>query len=157
MAKTGRQAATLLVLALTLTQVTGCTTQVWSSTSFTRNWGRGDGVSKPDDFPVLRASGYAVISRQPGPTYTDRGIQAMRVSKMEAYRELAEQLNGLYLKTATTVDNTRQRQDQVSLNVDGYVKGARVIRQYPVDDQYVTELELDTKVVYDLYDLRGAL
>ena len=35
--------------------------------------------------------------------------------------------------------------------------GARVIRQYPVGDVYTTELELDTKIIYDLYDIRGAL
>ena len=30
-----------------------------------------------------------------------------------------------------------------------------VVRQYPIGDTYVTELELDTKRLYDLYQIRG--
>lgn len=49
---------------------------------------------KPDDFPVLKAVGYAVIDIQPGPSQSEKMLQAIRASKMDAYRELAEQLNG---------------------------------------------------------------
>ena len=130
-----------------------------SSTSFTRDIAYTDtGVHRPDEFPVLHATGYAVISRQPGRTEDEREIMAMRASKVEAYRELTEQVNGLYLKSATVLSgNTRQVRDSVSTEVEGFVHGARVIRQYPAGDTYATELELDTKIIYDLYDIRGAL
>jgi hypothetical protein len=135
----------------------GC--QVLSSTSFTRDLTYTDtGVHRPDEFPVLHATGYAVISRQPGRTEAEREIMAMRASKVEAYRELTEQVNGLYLKASTSLaGNTRQTHDSVRSEVEGYVHGARVIRQYPMGDTYATELELDTKIIYDLYDIRGAL
>lgn len=130
-----------------------------SSTSLMRNLTYTDtGVNKPDEFPVLRATGYAIIARQPGPSAADRDIQAMRASKMEAYRELTEQVVGIYVKAGTSLNNTRQSRDSVSAEVEGFVHGARVIRQYVVNgDTYATELELDTKVLYDLYDIRGAL
>ena len=135
-------AASAAVFAMALS-LGGC--QMLSSTSFTRDIAYTDtGVHRPDEFPVLHATGYAVISRQPGRTEDEREIMAMRASKVEAYRELTEQVNGLYLKASTT-------------EVEGYVHGARVIRQYPLGDTYATELELDTKVIYDLYDIRGAL
>ncbi len=152
--KLSAASAAALAMALSLG---GC--QMLSSTSFTRDIAYTDtGVHRPDEFPVLHATGYAVISRQPGRTEDEREIMAMRASKVEAYRELTEQVNGLYLKASTTLaGNTRQARDSVRSEVEGYVHGARVIRQYPVGDTYATELELDTKIIYDLYDIRGAL
>ena len=81
----------------------------------------------------------------------------MRASKVEAYRELSEQLNGLYIKANSRVSPyTIENSNATVSEVEGYVKGARVIRQYPIGDTYATELELDTKVVFDLYKMRGA-
>ncbi|MBO5566539.1 MAG: LPP20 family lipoprotein [Succinivibrio sp.] len=139
--------ACLLSLALQ-----GCSSTVLRNFTYTDT-----GVNKPGDFPVLRATGYAILSRQPGPTTTDREIQAMRASKLEAYRELSEQLNGVYVKTHTGLSNTRERNDSIYTEVEGFVHGARVIRQYPLGNTYVTELELDTRAVYDMYDMRGVL
>lgn len=137
----------------------GCSGGLLSTTSFTRDIAYTDtGVHRPDEFPILRATGYAVVSRQSGTTQSEREIKAMRASKIEAYRELTEQVNGLYLKANSSVAaSTREVSDSVRTEVEGYVHGARVIRQYPIGDTYATELELDTKVIYDLYDIRGAL
>ena len=147
----------VLAFSGALLLLSGC--QALSSTSFTRDLAYTDtGVHRPDEFPILHATGYAVISRQPGRTEAEREIMAMRASKVDAYRELTEQVNGLYLKATTTLSgNTTQARDSVRSEVEGYVHGARVIRQYPVGDTYATELELDTKIIYDLYDIRGAL
>lgn len=147
----------VLAFSGALLLLSGC--QALSSTSFTRDLAYTDtGVHRPDEFPILHATGYAVISRQPGRTEAEREIMAMRASKVDAYRELTEQVNGLYLKATTMVSgNTAQARDSVRSEVEGYVHGARVIRQYPVGDTYATELELDTKIIYDLYDIRGAL
>jgi len=41
-------------------------------------------------------------------------------------------------------------------NVDGLLRGARVVKSYPVDNMYATELELDTKVLHNLYQLDNA-
>ena len=148
----------LQIFAAALLSLSGCSGML-SSTSFTRDLAYTDtGVHRPDEFPILHATGYASVSRQPGRTQSEREIMAMRASKVEAYRELTEQVNGLYVKADTSLDGTtRQRHDSVKTQVEGYVHGARVIRQYPLGDTYATELELDTKIIYDLYDLRGAL
>lgn len=150
---------TVSIMALALVgTLSGCSNFISSTSSLSRAIGYTDtGVNKPDDFPVLRSSGYALISKQSGASYADKEIKAMRASKIEAYRELTEQVNGLYIKAHTSLNNTRQTGDSVSTEVEGYVHGARVIRQYPVGDTYVTELELDTRVIYDLYEMRGAL
>ncbi len=128
-----------------------------SSTEVTRNIFYTDtGVNAPDEFPVLRAQGYASISSQRGPSESQKQIQAMKASKIEAYRELAEQLYGMRIRSTTSIRDSAQGSDRVSASVDALVQGARVIRQYPLHDSYVTELELDSRAVYDLYQMRGA-
>jgi hypothetical protein len=62
---------------------------------------------KPDDFPVLKAVGYAVIDIQPGPSQSEKMLQAIRASKMDAYRELAEQLNGQQVRGQSSQDLTQ--------------------------------------------------
>ncbi|MCR5536172.1 MAG: hypothetical protein K6F05_02015 [Succinivibrio sp.] len=142
---------------LTPLLVTGGCSSMLSSTSVRARSSYDTGVHQLKHYPVLRATGYAVYSKQPGPTRADKMIQAMRASKLDAYRELTEQLNGLYINSETGLNNTRQGKDTVKTQVEGFVHGARVIRQYPVGDTYTTELELDTRLIYDLYHLRGAL
>ena len=145
----------LLILPLAaMIAVTGC-----NSTSVFRNFTFGDnGVSRPNEFPVLRATGYASISRQPGATAELKQVKAMRASKMEAYRELSEQVNGIYIEANSNLNaNNVEVGSSVKSEVEGYVHGARVIRQYAMGDIYATELELDTRLIYDLYDIRGAL
>lgn len=115
------------------------------------------GVNELDDYPVLRATGYAVLSKQKGATMAEKQINAMRASKMEAYRELTEQVAGVYVKAHNRNSNNIEREDRLVTEVEGLVHGARVVRQYPLGDTYCTELELDTKQIYDLYQLRGAL
>lgn len=149
-----------LIVAVVLSFVSvlnGCSGML-SSTSFTRDLAYTDsGVHRPDEFPILHATGYASISRQSG-TQAEREIKAMRASKLDAYRELTEQVNGIYVKSRSQVaQSTQEISDSIKTEVDGYVHGARVIRQYPIGDVYATELELDTKLIYDLYDIRGAL
>ena len=145
----------LLILPLAaMIAVTGC-----NSTSVFRNFTFGDnGVRRPNEFPVLRATGYASISRQPGATAELKQVKAMRASKIEAYRELSEQVNGIYIEANSNLNaNNVEVGSSVKSEVEGYVHGARVIRQYAMGDIYATELELDTRLIYDLYDIRGAL
>lgn len=106
---------------------------------------------KPEQFPVLKAIGYAPISSQRGNDEPIRQIMAMRASKLDAYRELAEQVYGYQIKGKSEVNNLIAGDDQMRARVEGVIRGARVIKSYPVGDTYATELELDMKLVYDLY------
>ena len=92
-----------------------------SSTFLTRNLSFTDsGVKKPSAFPVLRATGYASISRQPGATPQMKQIKAMRASKIEAYRELSEQVNGVYISAKDSLNsNSVETSNNVNTEVDG--------------------------------------
>ncbi|MDP2635403.1 LPP20 family lipoprotein [Pseudoalteromonas sp. 1_MG-2023] len=106
---------------------------------------------EPDSYPVLKAIGYAPISAQPGNNDTQRSLMALKASKLEAYRELAEQVYGQKITAGTTVKGSIAQNDQLQSQVQSIIKGAQVIKSYPVGDSYATELRLDMKRVHDLY------
>ena len=113
-------------------------------------------VEEPDRFPVLHAVGYAIVDVQPGPSRAEKMLQDLRASKLDAYRELTEQVYGQSLQGSTTLRDAVQTNNQLQASVEGMVRGARVLKSYPVDNMYATELELDTRVLYDLYKLQNA-
>jgi len=106
---------------------------------------------EPKSFPVLKAVGYAPLSLQSGSSEQERMLQAMKASKLEAYRELAEQVYGQRINAESSMQQVMIGNDQLNASVTGIIRGARVIKSYPVGDVYATELELDFKQVYDLY------
>lgn len=106
---------------------------------------------EPDSYPVLKAIGYAPISAQPGDNDSQRALMALKASKLEAYRELAEQVYGQKITAGTTVKGSVAQSDQLRSQVQGVIKGAQVVKSYPVGDSYATELRLDMKRVHDLY------
>lgn len=118
-----------------------------------------DGVTYlRDSFPVLNATGYSIVSIQPGKTHEQKVLQAMRASKLDAYRELTEQLYGLQIDSTTTLRDIVQVDSHLEASVSGMVRGAKVVRTYPLSQNiYATELTLDTKLLYRLYEIRGTL
>lgn len=105
----------------------------------------------PENFPVIKAVGYAPIAEQRGESPEQRMLQAMKASKLEAYRELAEQVYGQKIDYKVTMQQAVVGNDQLKASLQGLIRGARVIKTYPVGEFYATELELDFKLVYDLY------
>lgn len=95
----------------------------------------------PDE--TLIGVGSASISAQTGITLEEKQFKAMRASKLEAYRELAEQVYGLRITGRLEVDEQSLNQDSTKGDVDGVIRAAEVITSYPVGDTYVTELKLD--------------
>lgn len=133
----------LLAMAL-LTALTGC------GTLFTRHveWE----TIEPDQYPVLKAVGYAPISAQRADTDSGRTILAMKASKLDAYRELAEQVYGQKIAGNQQLSQLVMNDESLKASVEGVIRGAKVMKTYAVgDDTYVTELELDMKRVYNLY------
>lgn len=96
----------------------------------------------------VQATGYAPISLQPGETSDQKQLNAMRVSKLRAYQELAAIVNGQYLFGTTTVESMILQNDEFETAVAGVVRGARVVKSFPVqEDVYATILEVDLNQV----------
>ncbi len=107
------------------------------------------GLAEPQ---LVRATGYAPISLQPGQNQTQKMLNAMQASKLQAYKELAAVVHGQYLFGSTQVQDMVLQSDRFNTAVGGIVRGARVVKTYPVqDDAYATILELDMRDVQRAY------
>ncbi|MFC6670048.1 LPP20 family lipoprotein [Marinobacterium aestuariivivens] len=97
---------------------------------------------------LISVTGYAPISLQPGQSEQHRMLMAMRASKLRAYQELAAVVHGQYIYGTTQVSDLVLQNDRFRAAVAGIVRGARVVKTYPVqDDTYATILELDLSQV----------
>ncbi|WP_415889326.1 LPP20 family lipoprotein [Neptuniibacter sp. SY11_33] len=105
-------------------------------------------VEEPKEPNWVRATGYAPISLQPGKNRQHKILMAMRASKLRAYQELAGVVHGQYLFGTTSVQDMVLQSDQFKAAVSGIVRGARVVKTYPVqEDTYATTLEVDLNQV----------
>ncbi len=106
---------------------------------------------EPSSFPVITAVGYAPISLQKSEHETQRMLMALKASKLAAYAELAEQVYGQHVSSDTTMADLAINDDNLKASVRGIIRGAKVVKSYPVGDTYATELSIDFKDVYDIY------
>jgi len=106
---------------------------------------------KPKAFPVITATGYAPISLQKSKNKTQRMLMAINASKIAAYAELAEQVFGQKINGSTKMSDLLIENQSLKSSVNGMIRGAKVVKSYPVGDTYATELRLDFKDVYLLY------
>jgi hypothetical protein len=131
------------LVALTAVLATGCSSLLNQHIEYA--------PAKPDAFPVLTAVGYAPISVQHGDSSEHKMLQAMKASKLDAYRELTEVVYGQKIDATNQLRAMVLEDGHLSSSVKGVISGARVIKTYAIDDVYVTELELDFEQVYHLY------
>ena len=103
-------------------------------------------------FPTLTATGYAVVSSQPGQSIEQKRLMAIRAARMSAIRELAEQIHGLKVDSNTTVIDLMVQNDTFRGIVLGVIRGARTVRINPTgSDTYETVLEIDQDMVAYLF------
>ena len=100
---------------------------------------------------TISATGYAVIDIQKHENAAQRRLLAIRASKLDAYRNLVEQVYGQYLDSNTTVADMVVKSDTFRSKVEGVIYGARLVSITPVgEDTYEVTLTLDKQTVQDL-------
>ena len=100
---------------------------------------------------TLVATGYAVVSVQNHKNPAQQRLMAIRASKLDAYRNLTEQVYGQQLDASSTVADMVVTNDTFRTKVEGVIYGARLVSITPVgEDTYETTLSLDRDVVQDL-------
>jgi len=91
--------------------------------------------------------GYAPIEIQSGGSFDMKILNAIKASKLEAYKEMAEQIYGVLLSAKNNVEGAELKDDKIKTQVRGLVKGARVLKSYHEGDMYITELVLDMQTL----------
>ena len=97
------------------------------------------------------AMGYAVIDAQQGDSPAQRRLMAIRASKIDAYRSLAEQVYGQYLESNSQVNDLSLVGDKLRSRVQGLIYGARLVSITPIGiESYETKLSLSQSVIDEL-------
>lgn len=87
--------------------------------------------------------GYGAESTYEAYTPGQRRLMAIRASKLDAYRALAEQLYGIKIDSNTSVSTLTAQNDSFRARVNAIVRGARVVSITPMADKnYETVLEV---------------
>lgn len=114
-------------------------------------------VKMPD--PMLTGLGFAQVSGQPGKTANEKRLMAIRAARIEAMRDLTEQVHGVRISGQSTLRDAVLVDDRLSAVVAGTLRGARTVRVTPRDaDSYEVQLALDRDTVaYILRAVKGEL
>lgn len=89
------------------------------------------------------AFGFASIAAQSGDDLNQRRLQAALAAKLDAYRNLAEQLYGLDLAGESIVEGGRVRSDNMRARVAGSITGAELVSIEPFgNDSYQATVRL---------------
>ena len=98
--------------------------------------------------PTISGMGYAVISSQPSNNVNQKRLMAIRAARLEATRDLTEQIHGLKVNSRTTMIDAIIQNDTLRATVEGTIRGARTVRINPVgSDTYEVVLELDRDMI----------
>ena len=101
--------------------------------------------------PTITGMGYASISSQPAKSSNQRRLMAIRAARLEAMRNLTEQVHGLKINSRTTIIDAIVQNDSLRASVDGVILGAKTVRINPVGrDTYEVVLELDQALLSNI-------
>jgi hypothetical protein len=145
-------ASLTLCLALGVTALTGCKSiNLAMPTSTTKDTNAGLAAPLIEKRETITATGYAVVAVQNHKNPAQQRLMAIRASKLDAYRNLTEQVYGQQLDASSTVADMVVTNDTFRAKVEGVIYGARLVSITPVgEDTYETTLSLDRDVVQDL-------
>lgn len=95
------------------------------------------------DLIKISGIGYGAESTFAAYTPGQRRLMAIRSSKLDAYRSLAEQISGIKIDSNTAVSTLTAKNDSFRARVNAVVRGARVVSVTPMaDNNYETVLEV---------------
>lgn len=109
-------------------------------------------IAPPNDSGEdIVAVGFASIGAQAGKDSAQQRLMAARASKVDAYRNLAEQVYGVTLGSETVLEDHKLQGDAVRTRIAGIVSGAELVSVEPLgSDTYQTTLRLPARQVAQL-------
>jgi hypothetical protein len=145
-------ASLTLCLILGVTALTGCKSiNLAMPTSSAKDANTAMSAPLVEKRETITGTGYAVVAVQNHKNPAQQRLMAIRASKLDAYRNLTEQVYGQQLDATSTVADMVVTNDTFRAKVEGVIYGARLVSITPVgEDTYETTLSLDRDVVQDL-------
>lgn len=119
----------------------------------------GGPVLSGADVSSLKGLGFAQVAGQPGKTLNEKRLMAIRAARVDALRDLTEQVHGVRISATTTVRDAVVADDTLGAVVQGTLRGARTLRVTASgSDSYEVEMALDRDTVaYIVRALKGRI
>jgi len=76
---------------------------------------------------LIRVTGYSAFDAEVDTKSESKRLLALRASKLDAYRSLAERVYGLSISGKSVVKDFVLKEDRFAVGLDSYIRGARVV------------------------------
>lgn len=101
---------------------------------------------------VIRAKGNGIEPNDSSMTRAERALMAKRAAKLDALRNLAEQVHGVKIKSDSYVRDFVTQSDEIRAKVHTFVQGARVLYEKKMPDgSYEAEVEIDLEPLRKIF------
>lgn len=110
------------------------------------------GIMKPEKPETIDAVGYAVIDAQPGPSYEEKLLQAMKASRATAYELLVEQVYGRRISVNNSYPGAGDVRSYSSSSLTGELAGFTTVTHGIDGKLYATHLSIDAKKAEEIYE-----
>jgi len=101
---------------------------------------------------VVRARGNGVEPNDPSMSPAEKALLGKRAAKIDALRNLLEQVYGVTVRSKTTVRDFVTQSDDMKARVSAFVRGARVVSERPLGDgSYEVEVELEMAPLINMF------
>ncbi|OHE56443.1 MAG: hypothetical protein A2Z47_05385 [Thermodesulfovibrio sp. RBG_19FT_COMBO_42_12] len=103
----------------------------------------------------IRAIGSGLEPNDPNMSQTEKALMAKRAAKLDALRNLAEQVYGVRITSDSYVRDFVLQSDDTRSRVNTFIQGARVVSEQQMPDgSYQVEVELDIEPLRDILGIR---
>lgn len=101
---------------------------------------------------VIRAKGSGVEPNDRSMSRSEKALMAKRAAKLDALRNLAEQVNGVRIKSDSYVRDFVTQSDELRAKVHTFIQGARVLYEKKMPDgSYEAEVEIDIEPLRKIF------
>lgn len=113
------------------------------------------GYAPPPEAPAndfIRAKGNGVEPSDPSMSKAEKSLLGKRAAKVDALRNLLEQVYGVNIKSNTKVRDFVTESDDIKARVNAFIRGARVVSERPVGDgSYEVEVEIELEPLMRIF------
>jgi hypothetical protein len=103
------------------------------------------------EIPTITGVGFSAVSIQPGKNLNQKRIMAIKAARLDALRQLTEQIHGIQLTGTTKIAEAIVQSDTLRADIQGVILGARTVKIEPSSsDTYEVAVEIDRPLIDEI-------
>ena len=103
------------------------------------------------EVPTITGVGFSAVSIQPGKSINQKRILAIKAARLDALRQLSEQIHGIQIRGTTKIAEAMVQSDTLRADIQGVILGARTVKIEPSSsDTYEVVVEIDKPLIDEI-------